>query len=371
MDCVNVNKLNETCSQFENVETNGSDNNIFGNLSNSQILDQIKDFIRPSVHHWIFMSLFFVVFLVGTTGNVLVCYSVWKSRSLKTVTNYFLVNLAVADFLVILICLPSSIVSDLLQSWFFGIIMCKVSVYLQRVSVFVSVLTLTSISVERYLAICHPLRHHGAYFKTRPIIAVIWVIALIVPSVDFYNMVLVHDEQIPESLRPWLTVCAPRDPKMEMQFNLFLTAAFYLAPLLVMSFTYVMIAICLWSSTSQTNTVAENLHNESAFEQLKMRRRTAKMLIVVVITFALCYLPIYVLNIARYTSALDPLKANRAAIVCVFWTARFLNYFNSAINPVIYNFMSVKFRKQFKTACFGCYVHLRFCCFFLRRKRPH
>ncbi|XP_052285940.1 orexin/Hypocretin receptor type 1-like [Dreissena polymorpha] len=84
----------------------------------------------------------------------------------------------------------------------------------------------------------------------------------------------------------------------------------------------------------------------------------------------MCYLPSYVLNIARYTSALDPLKANRAAIVCVFWTARFLNYFNSAINPVIYNFMSVKFRKQFKTACFGCYVHLRFCCFFLRRKRP-
>ncbi|XP_052778041.1 QRFP-like peptide receptor [Mya arenaria] len=151
--------------------------------------------------------------------------------------------------------------------------MCKLSVYLQRVSVFVSVLTLTSISVERYLAICHPLRHHGSYFKTKPIIAVIWIVSLATPSVDFYNMILVHDSEIPESLRPWLTVCGPRDETLEMEFNMVLVVVFFLIPL--------------------------DLQYESAIEHLQVRRRTAKMLIVVVITFGLCYLPIYVLNIAR------------------------------------------------------------------------
>ncbi|XP_052778040.1 orexin/Hypocretin receptor type 1-like [Mya arenaria] len=339
------------------------------NISDAQLLKLVKEFINPKVHHWIFLTLFLVVFVVGITGNFLVCYSVWRSRSLKTVTNTFLVNLAVADFLVISICLPVTVVSDVIQSWFLGIIMCKLSVYLQRVSVFVSVLTLTFISVERYMAICHPLRHHGSYFKTKPILAAIWIVSLATPSVDFYNMILVHDSEIPESLRPWLTVCGPRDENIEMEFNMFLIVVFFLIPLVIMSYTYVKIAVCLWSSTSRHNTVSQNLQYESAIEYLQVRRRTAKMLIVVVITFGLCYLPIYVLNIVRYTNALDGLRGNRVAVLCMYWTARFLCYFNSAINPVIYNFMSVKFRKQFKTACHGCYVHLRCCCCCFKKTR--
>ncbi|XP_052778044.1 orexin/Hypocretin receptor type 1-like [Mya arenaria] len=311
------------------------------------------------------------VFVVGMTGNILVCYSAWCSRSLKTVTNIFLVNLAVADILVLLICLPATVITDVMQSWFLGIIMCKLSVYLQRVSVFVSVLTLTSISVERYLAICHPLRYHGSYFKTKPIIAVIWIVSLATPSVDFYNMILVHDSEIPESLRPWLTVCGPRDENIEMEFNMFLVVVFFFIPLVIMSYTYGKIAVCIWSSTSRHNTMSQNLQKESAIEYLQVRRRTAKMLIVVVITFGLCYLPIYVLNIARYTNALDGLRGNRVAVLCMYWTARFLCYFNSAVNPVIYNFMSVKFRKQFKTACHGCYVHLRCCCCCFKKTRRY
>ncbi|KAL4235776.1 Orexin receptor type 2 [Mactra antiquata] len=224
-----------------------------------------------------------------------------------------------------------------------------------RVSVFVSVLTLMAISVERYMAICHPLFHQGNQFKTRLIILIIWIISLITPMCDFYNKVLIPDEDVPAHLRPWMTACAPYDNNMEMEFNLFVAVAFYLLPLIVMSFTYLMIAICLWSSTSARNAISQNLQYESAMEQLKLRRRTARMLIVVVIMFGICYFPINALNIIRYQTSLTNLS--NAALICIFWTSRFLCYFNSAINPVIYNFMSVKFRKQFKTACFGCYKH--------------
>ncbi|WAR24521.1 OX2R-like protein [Mya arenaria] len=338
-----------TYSNNNNVDTQAKIEIV--SISDEQLLKLVKEFIYPKIQHWIFLTLFLVVFVVGMTGNILVCYSAWCSRSLKTVTNIFLVNLAVADILVLLICLPATVITDVMQSWFLGIIMCKLTVYLQRVSVFVSVLTLTSISVERYLAICHPLRYHGSYFKTKPIIAVIWIVSLATPSVDFYNMILVHDSEIPESLRPWLTVCGPRDENIEMEFNMFLVVVFFFIPLVIMSYTYGKIA------------------KESAIEYLQVRRRTAKMLIVVVITFGLCYLPIYVLNIARYTNALDGLRGNRVAVLCMYWTARFLCYFNSAVNPVIYNFMSVKFRKQFKTACHGCYVHLRCCCCCFKKTR--
>lgn len=106
-------------------------NSSASNVSNEKVLEAILEFIKPQFYQWIYLALFTIVFIVGITGNFLVCYSVWKSRSLKSVTNYFLVNLAAADFLVILFCLPASIIFDTIQSWFLGLAMCKLFVYVQ------------------------------------------------------------------------------------------------------------------------------------------------------------------------------------------------------------------------------------------------
>lgn len=71
------------------------------------------------------------VFISGLVGNSLVCLSVYRNKSLQTVTNYYIVNLAVADFLVILICLPPTVYWDLTLTWNFGLIPCKLVLYLQ------------------------------------------------------------------------------------------------------------------------------------------------------------------------------------------------------------------------------------------------
>jgi len=71
------------------------------------------------------------VFITGLVGNSLVCLSVYRNKSLQTVTNYYIVNLAVADFLVILICLPPTVYWDLNLTWNFGLILCKLVLYLQ------------------------------------------------------------------------------------------------------------------------------------------------------------------------------------------------------------------------------------------------
>lgn len=93
--------------------------------------EEITKSLMPKPYEWFFFALFAYVFLSGIIGNFLVVYSVWKNKHLQTVTNYFLVNLSCADFLVILICLPPTLVHDIMESWFLGVIMCKIISYFQ------------------------------------------------------------------------------------------------------------------------------------------------------------------------------------------------------------------------------------------------
>ncbi|KAL5022392.1 hypothetical protein ScPMuIL_001547, partial [Solemya velum] len=301
---------------------------------------------------WIFIVLFLNAFVFGLIGNFLVCYVIWKNNHLRTVTNSFLMNLAVADFMVILICLPPTLTHHITESWFLGGAMCKIVGYIQDVSVLVSVLTLTAISVERYLAICNPLSFREIQFKTNFAIIVIWAISMIVSLPNLVFLTLVPDEIIPSSLSPLLTSCKPSNSERELQYQIFLVAVFYILPIYVMAFNYVKIGRCLWISTT-TGTVAYAIGTDLQPGHLLSRRRTARMLIVVVVVFILSYLPVYLLNILRYVGVLGAIK-NDDATVAIALTSHFLCYFNSAMNPVIYNFMSGKFRKEFRTACVWC-----------------
>lgn len=117
----------------------------------------------------ILVTLHLSVFVTGLVGNSLVCLSVYRNKSLQTVTNYYIVNLAVADFLVILICLPPTVYWDLTLTWNFGLVLCKLVLYLQvsvrahgRRSLIISLSSLpsspfqmaTCVSIHLF-AICH------------------------------------------------------------------------------------------------------------------------------------------------------------------------------------------------------------------------
>lgn len=96
-------------------------------------LDDLYAFVWPTAWHWLFMAANLLVFLVGLFGNALVCVSVWQSRRSvrSTATHPYIANLALADMLVLIVCQPSTVVWDVLKSWLFGVVTCKVVLYLQ------------------------------------------------------------------------------------------------------------------------------------------------------------------------------------------------------------------------------------------------
>lgn len=138
-----------------------------------------EDFLSSTLFQICVYVMYSTVFIVALIGNGLVCFVVQNSPRMKTVTNYFIVNLAVGDILMTLFCVPFSFVSTLiLRYWPFGSVMCKVVNYSQAVSVFVSAYTLLAISIDRYMAIMRPLRPRLGTTSAKLVVAAVWCGAL-------------------------------------------------------------------------------------------------------------------------------------------------------------------------------------------------
>lgn len=99
--------------------------------SDEDYIVRIENHIFPPVYAWFLIGLHGLVFLVGLIGNFLVCLAVYRNHTMRTVTNMFIVNLAIADFLVIFLCLPPTVVWDITETWFMGNTLCKIIPYFQ------------------------------------------------------------------------------------------------------------------------------------------------------------------------------------------------------------------------------------------------
>lgn len=108
------------------AQISAANDNITGNSSSPEAIPIYMQHMTT-----VLVILHLSVFISGLVGNTLVCLSVYRNKSLQTVTNYYIVNLAVADFLVIMICLPPTVYWDLNLTWNFGLVLCKLVLYLQ------------------------------------------------------------------------------------------------------------------------------------------------------------------------------------------------------------------------------------------------
>jgi len=340
-------------------------------ISDDQYITMIEEHIFPSPYEWLLVCLHSVAFFCGLVGNALVCVAVYRNHSMRTVTNYFIVNLAVADFLVILVCLPPTVVWDITETWFLGSLLCKVILYIQSVSISVSVLTLTFISVDRWYAICSPLQFKSTTGRAKTAIALIWVISLllVIPELIVLDMIPPTHIRIQTV---YFTDCSPTwSGSSQKTYQFVLLVLLYIAPFILMSVMYCQIVRVLWrddipgvhetrhasapikAASGKASTVSAN---SSADCQVQSRRKAAKMLMSVVVMFGVCYFPVHMLNVLRYTVGLP----NNDIVVSISLLSHWFCYINSAVNPLIYNFMSGKFRKEFKSAFLCCFVKEKF-----------
>uniref|UniRef100_A0A3B5MPX2 Opioid receptor, delta 1b n=1 Tax=Xiphophorus couchianus TaxID=32473 RepID=A0A3B5MPX2_9TELE len=102
-------------------------------------------------------ALYSLVCVVGLLGNVLVMYGVIRYTKMKTATNIYIFNLALADALATS-TLPFQSAKYLMSTWPFGELLCKAVIAIDYYNMFTSIFTLTMMSVDRYIAVCHPVK---------------------------------------------------------------------------------------------------------------------------------------------------------------------------------------------------------------------
>ncbi|CAL7951301.1 unnamed protein product [Xylocopa violacea] len=203
---------------------------------------------HPNLLEGLIVPLYGTIFLLSVVGNSLVLITLARNKRMRTVTNVYLLNLAVSDLLLGVFCMPFTLLGQILKNFVFGITMCKLIPYFQAVSVSVAVWTLVAISLERYFAICRPLksRRWQTQFHAYKMIAVVWTASLT------WNAPILVVSRL-KNIRGGRRKCREDWPTVgtERAYNLFLDGTLLLIPLIVMSLAYSLIAAKLWRGMRQ------------------------------------------------------------------------------------------------------------------------
>ncbi|KAI4875721.1 hypothetical protein NFI96_005574 [Prochilodus magdalenae] len=330
---------------------------------------------EPSVSA-IFIVSYLLIFVVCMVGNGVVCFIVLRSKSMRTVTNLFILNLAISDLLVGIFCMPTTLVDNIITGWPFGSLVCKLSGMVQGISVSASVFTLVAIAVDRFRCIVYPFKQKLTISTCTLIIIVIWVLAISIMCPSGVMLQVTKESRVSillgdgNATRPFYW-CRENWPNQEMRkiYTTVLFANIYLAPLTLIVIMYARIGIMLFKtavpacasqaggsgSGSGTGSGKASGCEGRGHTVSRKKKRVIKMLLVVALLFILSWLPLWTLMMLSDYASLSE-HQHRVINIYVYPLAHWLAFCNSSVNPIIYGFFNENFRRGFQAA-----FKLQFC----------
>ncbi|XP_023322083.1 RYamide receptor [Eurytemora carolleeae] len=286
-----------------------------------------------------------IIFVLGSIGNFMFTYIVISTQStahqneaedmfgwnaIKSVTNYFLVNLSVADFLISFTCIPIQVTILFLGYYPYGKGTCLLFSFIQPTAVCASSFTLVIVSLDRYMTIMHPLRQRMK--KPKGVLCIIWLISGVVSIPDV--VMIQYTETGPGRYQ-----C--HKPNIMPAFDVVMLVFVYILPVLVMLYTYSMMALTIWRKREIGEVQSSQLVTRKN-QMLRSKKKMVKMLIVVVSLYTVCYFPINILWLV-----LSQLNLSQAQFAYIFTLFHCFALFHTIFNPIIYFWMNRKIRQRF------------------------
>ncbi|XP_074135803.1 somatostatin receptor type 5 isoform X1 [Sminthopsis crassicaudata] len=324
---------NETMDPLYSLPASGLDDNLQGeNFSSAFNSSENKTVVILShlstVHTVIIPIIYLLVCMIGLSGNALVIYVVLRYAKMKTVTNIYILNLAIADVLFML-GLPFIATQNAISYWPFGTFLCRLVMTVDGINQFTSIFCLTVMSMDRYLAIVHPIKSTKWRRPriARLISAAVWAFSLLMslPVIIFADIQDLNTCNIswPEPVNIWSAV-----------FIIYTSVLGFFGPLLVICLCYLLIVIKVKSSGVRVGSTRRR----------RSERKVTRMVVIIVVVFVFCWLPFFTANIVNLVFILP----EEAASASVYFFVVILSYANSCANPILYGFLSDNFKQSFQ-----------------------
>ncbi|XP_013144740.1 PREDICTED: somatostatin receptor type 2-like, partial [Papilio polytes] len=265
--------------EIEEVEMYGHSNYSFDENSTLNGTYENCPNVNLPVVYVVTQVLYALVCVVGLLGNTLVIYVVLRYSKMQTVTNMYIVNLAIADEC-FLIGIPFLIITMSVRSWPFGRFMCKAYMISTGINQFTSSIFLCIMSADRYIAVCHPIAapRLRTPFVSRLVSAAAWTASALVMTPIFMYTTLIHSDNGLSCNIVW----PEREfAKGQASFTLYSFALGFAAPL-----TLIFVFYCL--VIRKLKTVGPK--NKSK-EKKRSHRKVTKLVLTVIAVYVLCWLP--------------------------------------------------------------------------------
>lgn len=283
------------------------------------------------------MILYSLVCIIGLFGNTLVIYVVLRFSKMQTVTNIYILNLAIADEC-FLIGIPFLLYTMQIGSWQFNEYACKAYMVSTSITQFTSSIFLLIMSADRYIAVCHPISspRYRTPLVSKMVSGFAWLTSalLMLPVILFANTVQ-NGEHVSCNIK-WPEA---QNTQSGTTFILYSLALGFATPLIFILGFY-----CL---------VIRKLHTvgpkHKSKEKKRSHRKVTKLVLTVITVYILCWLPYWISQVALITSS--PGKCASRLEITIFLLVGCLGYSNSAMNPILYAFLSDNFKKSFMKAC--------------------
>uniref|UniRef100_A0A3P9PDW2 Opsin 4xa n=1 Tax=Poecilia reticulata TaxID=8081 RepID=A0A3P9PDW2_POERE len=292
----------------------------------------------PDHVHYIVAFFVLVIGAVGVSGNALVMYAFSCDKKLRTPPNFFIMNLAISDFLMAITQSPIFFVNCLYKGWIFGETGCKIYAFCGALFGIASMINLLAISIDRYIVITKPLQSIGwtSTRRTCLIIALVW----------FYSLawslapLLGWSSYIPEGLMTSCTWDYVTSTPANKSYTLMLCCFVFFVPLGIISYCYLCMFLAIRHASRDVEQLGSQVRKSTLIQQQSIRTewKLAKIAFVVIIVFVLSWSPYACVTLIAWAGYAHILNPYSKAVPAVIAKA------SAIYNPFIYGITHSRYR---------------------------
>uniref|UniRef100_A0A8C7ZV37 Opsin 4b n=1 Tax=Oryzias sinensis TaxID=183150 RepID=A0A8C7ZV37_9TELE len=292
----------------------------------------------PDHAHYTIGVVILAVGITGMVGNFLVIYAFSRSRSLRTPSNIFIINLAVTDFLMCLTQTPIFFITSMYKHWIFGKKGCELYAFCGALFGICSMMTLMVIAVDRCVVITRPLASLGAMSNKKALsfVAAAWVYSMGWSLPPFFGW----SAYVPEGL---MTSCSwdymTFTPSVRSYTMLLFTFVFFI-PLFIIIFCYCRIFRAIRHTTRAIAKINSEGTRDSAkkFHKMRSEWKMAKIALIVILLFVISWAPYSCAALTAFAGYADLLTPYMNSVPAVIAKASAIH------NPIIYAITHPKYR---------------------------